>query len=65
MVKSCCAYGCTNRAVSKGESEDAVSFYRFPKGPEERRRRWILAVKRENWQPTEHSRICSVHFVTG
>ena len=50
MVQSCCAFGCTNRS---GE------------GKVERRTRWIAAVRREDWQPNQHSRICSAHFVTG
>ena len=49
MVQSCCAFGCTNRS---GE------------GKVERRTRWIAAVRREDWQPNQHSRICSAHFVT-
>ena len=60
MVKSCCAVGCSNRA-SKGSG---ISFYRFPSDPE-RRSKWIAAVKRENWEPSEHSWICSAHFIDG
>ena len=60
MVKSCCAVGCANR-VTKGSK---VSFYRFPVDLE-LRRQWIAAVDRKDWQPTEHSRICSAHFVSG
>ena len=45
MVKSCCVYVCTYRAESIGKSEDTVSsVYRFPKRPEDSRRR---AVKRK------------------
>ena len=58
MVKSCCAVGCKNR-WRKGCN---ISFYRFPSNPE-RRERWIAAVKRENWHPTEHTWLCSEHFI--
>ena len=60
MVKSCCAVGCTNRSV-KG---CGVSFYRFP-ADLDRRARWVSAVNRKNWQPTEHSWLCSSHFISG
>ena len=60
MVKSCCAFGCTNR-YHKGTK---LSFYRFP-ADRERRSKWIAALKREDWQPSEHSWVCSAHFVSG
>jgi hypothetical protein len=60
MVKSCCAVGCTNRH-QKGNK---LSFYRFPVDSE-RRARWIAAIRRQNWQPTKHSFLCSAHFITG
>ena len=60
MGKSCCAVGCSKR-FAKG---CGFKFYRFPKEPE-RRRQWIAAVNRKNWQPSEYSWICSSHFVGG
>ena len=60
MGKSCCAIGCTNR-YSKG---GGLSFYRFPEEPV-KRAQWIAAVSRKNWQPNEHTWICSAHFVGG
>ena len=60
MGKSCCAIGCTNR-FSKG---GGISFYRFPTEPE-RRERWIAAVNRKDWAPTNYTWICSQHFVSG
>lgn len=59
MVCSCSAYGCKNRRPING-----VSFYRFP-ADAERRRKWVIALRRENWKPAENSRLCSVHFVGG
>ena len=51
MVKSCCAaINCCNRS-KKGST---VSFYRFPVNSE-RRARWISAINRKNWKPSEHS----------
>ena len=60
MVKSCCAVGCSN--VYRNGS--GIEFYRFPNDPE-RKAKWIAVVKRENWAPSEHTLICSQHFVTG
>ncbi|XP_037582892.1 uncharacterized protein LOC119466448 isoform X1 [Dermacentor silvarum] len=68
MPAHCVAYGCTNYFYGKA----AVKFFRFPSAKlyPEKRNAWIAAVKRKNedgslWQPNEHSRICSAHFITG
>ena len=71
MVLSCWVNGCKNR------HDDSVkrSFFRFPKIivhedentrkiSEERRRAWLANVNRKD-VPTQYSRICSDHFVTG
>ena len=60
MVKSCCAVGCVNH-LTKGSS---LSFYRFPTD-NDRRRRWISAINRKDWRPTQYSYVCSAHFVSG
>ena len=60
MGKSCCAVGCTNR-YSKS---CGLQFYRFPEN-QERRRRWIAAVNRKNWEPNQYTWICSSHFING
>lgn len=38
-----------------------VNFYRFPKD-ETVRNVWIAATGRQNWQPTQYTRMCSIHF---
>ena len=58
---SCCAYGCVNRHGNR----KGLGFFRFPVLPEGRRRQWIAAVKRKDWKPTKHTRICEEHFTTG
>ena len=60
MVKSCCVVGCHN--VFKADSN--IKFHRFPKD-EERRAKWIAAVRRQNWTPNDNTWICSQHFVNG
>ena len=60
MPKYCCAPNCTN-VFLKGSG---IKFYRFPTDPE-RKQRWIAAVDRKDWYPTEYTWICSEHFVLG
>jgi len=65
MGKFCAAFNCTNSEKSRG-----LSFYRFPKCLK-RRRQWEAALSRTDpvsgrlWRATEHSRLCSVHFISG
>ncbi len=61
MVHTCVAVGCSNRK----EPGSSISFYRFPRDSE-LRRKWIKAVKRkDNWMPNDGSRLCSQHFIAG
>ena len=61
MVVSCCAHGCRNRYGER----PGLGFFRFPMQHGERKKRWILAVRRKSWNPTKHTRICGDHFVSG
>lgn len=56
MCTTCSAVGCRNMPPMPG-----VSFHTFPKSPK-LRRLWVLAMKRDCWQPTPSSRLCSAHF---
>ncbi|MED6291378.1 hypothetical protein CHARACLAT_022978, partial [Characodon lateralis] len=58
MPSVCCAVGCDNK---KGDPN--ISFYRLLK-EEERRQRWLSAIRRANWTATASSRLCSAHFVS-
>ena len=60
MPSSCCAIGCTQR-VSKA---NGIKMFRFPIDPE-RRKAWVDAIKRVEWQPKAHSRVCSAHLISG
>ncbi|XP_043245634.1 uncharacterized protein LOC122393536 isoform X1 [Amphibalanus amphitrite] len=57
---NCCVPGCTNRSGDKNK----YAFYRFPSN-KLIRQRYIRAIRRENFTPTEHTRICSWHFPNG
>ena len=65
MPTTCAVVGCHNRQSKHCQ----ISFYRFPK-EKERRRRWIAFVSRKNsdgsaWEPGNGDRVCSEHFITG
>jgi len=38
--------------------------YRFPTDPS-RKDAWVRAIRQENWTPSEHSRVCQLHFISG
>ncbi|KAK8754709.1 hypothetical protein V5799_002578 [Amblyomma americanum] len=68
--KYCCVVGCHISADNSRERDPPVKLFRFPGRwyEKERRQSWITAVRRVNldgtlWQPKEHTRICSRHFV--
>ena len=63
MVRSCSALGCTNRDSEASRSK-GIKFYRFPKN-EEKRKLWLKALEREDFDPSESAAICSIHFVGG
>lgn len=37
--------------------------FRFPLKNTELTKRWVTAMRRDNWYPTQASRICSTHFL--
>jgi hypothetical protein len=59
MVKSCSAYGCTN----KHDKTSNISFHKFPLKRKEICQRWAIAMRRDKWHPKEHDCLCSVHFL--
>ncbi|XP_057674668.1 probable voltage-dependent N-type calcium channel subunit alpha-1B isoform X2 [Corythoichthys intestinalis] len=59
MVKACVTVGCTNREDGRRD----LKFYRIPRDPK-RRAIWTAAIRRENWAPKNHHRLCSSHFIS-
>ena len=51
----CVAYNCNSR------SDHGLGMLTFPKD-KHRRKIWVQKVKRQNFVPLEHSRLCSRHF---
>lgn len=60
MVKYWLAVGCN----SSQRSTEKLHIYRIPK-VNDRRDKWIAAISRKNWTPTDNDRLCSKHFISG
>jgi len=45
-----------------GEKTRELSARRPGRG---RRRMWISQINRKYWEPNEHTKVCSDHFITG
>ena len=60
MPVSCCAVNCTNRFTAGS----GIGFFVFPVN-NERRKLWVRAISRDQWQPKATDRICGQHFVSG
>ena len=50
MPTCCCVPNCSNRGGHVFPTDD------------ERRKKWIIAIKRDKWNPTQTSRVCKAHF---
>ena len=50
----CVAWGCSNRSM-KGSG---LKFHRFPLKNMDLLKKWIVAMRREDFAPTSYSRIC-------
>ena len=61
-MSQCVAFGCKN--VNKKGKKPELSFHRFPShnSKAELRKLWTKAVRRENWEPSLYSLLCSDHF---
>ena len=60
MPVSCCAVNCTNH-FKKGSG---IKFYIIPAN-DDKRRTWVRAIFRANWEPSKYDRLCGEHFVSG
>ena len=61
MVNKCAAYGC--KSGYKGhKADERLTFHAFPLYDKELCDRWVKANPRKDYIPSEHSRICSLHF---
>jgi len=63
MPRSCSAYECNNADTTEAR-ESGLRFYRIPVEPE-RRRVWLNALRRKDFDPKPDACICSKHFISG
>ncbi len=61
MPDKCSAVGCDTGRDDKLPKDPNVHLFSFPSDPE-MVRKWVLALKRDNFSPTKYSRVCSTHF---
>ena len=57
MPKSCAVYECS----ATSENEKNRSFHQFPKDPK-LRQAWIARIRRDGYNPSASSYVCSFHF---
>jgi hypothetical protein len=60
MVNKCSAVGCVS---GYNEKEIGITFHKFPLGNPDLLAKWLRRLSRENFQPTQYSRLCSKHFI--
>ena len=60
----CAAFGCNNRTYPRVGFSNVSQrkFFKFP-ADSKMRQRWILALKRENFVVTNHTKLCDQHFL--
>ncbi|XP_036917956.1 THAP domain-containing protein 3 isoform X2 [Sturnira hondurensis] len=59
MPKSCAARQCCNRYSNRRKQ---LTFHRFPFSRPELLKEWVLNIGRGNFEPKQHTVICSEHF---
>ncbi|XP_062298593.1 THAP domain-containing protein 5-like [Scomber scombrus] len=55
---TCAAFGCTSRYIK----DSGIQLFRFPFRDQPRLKQWVINIRRKDWTPNMHSRMCSVHF---
>ncbi len=61
----CTVPGCGNRRGLDKASGVKRVYYGYPLTDLPRMKQWLAAISRDCWYPTEHSKICSDHFLGG
>ena len=61
MVNSCCVYGCYNKYNVMNKT---ITFHKFPDRQRKPNlhREWSIKIKRDNFVPSKHTKVCSDHF---
>ncbi|XP_050315878.1 THAP domain-containing protein 1-like [Anthonomus grandis grandis] len=62
MPSPCCVPGCkSNYKSSLRAGEASISVFGFPKD-EHLKMKWLKAIPRDKWAPTQYSVVCAKHF---
>ncbi len=65
-LKCVVGYGCTiPNCNNRSWIQKYLSFYGYPLDDAPRLKLWLDAIPRDDWTPSVHSKICSVHFLGG
>ena len=48
--------------VTRNGQKPGLGFFRFPLSPHSRRMKWIKSIKRKDWKPARHTRVCGDHL---
>uniref|UniRef100_A0A8C5GHA1 THAP domain-containing protein 1 n=1 Tax=Gouania willdenowi TaxID=441366 RepID=A0A8C5GHA1_GOUWI len=51
-----------NCCTASARCNSALSFFTFPQ-EDERRKKWVINIRRDIFQITNHTRVCSRHFL--
>ena len=61
MVYKCSAFGCKSGYASDC-TPNSITFHGYPLKNTDLCEKWIKANPRQNFRPTKHSKVCSLHF---
>ncbi len=61
VIFNCTDHCCVPLCSVSSRYNSCASFHSFPV-KEEIRKKWILNIRRINFQITKHTKVCSVHF---
>ncbi|XP_055946379.1 uncharacterized protein LOC129976696 [Argiope bruennichi] len=56
---TCSAYNCSHKI---SDTNEGVSFHRFPLSKPDLLTKWLAAMKKDKWVPTKSDVLCSSHF---
>nr|CAD7417506.1 unnamed protein product [Timema poppensis] len=64
MVLTCCAVNCTNKHgdAKTNSPDESLSFHKWPLNNKEKSALWLSNCRRDNWEPSKFSSLCSEHF---
>lgn len=64
MPSSCVAFGCKSgyHTQKQSDREQGITFHSFPLHDSVLCDAWVRSVHRKDFQPSKHSKLCSLHF---